>query len=263
MKVKPLNKLALKKMHAAGQLAASVLDFITPHVKVGVSTEKLNQLCHEFTLKHGGISAPLNYKGFPKSICTSINDVVCHGIPSETEILKNGDIMNIDVTVILDGYHGDTSRMFWAGDVSDTAKKLTQTTYDCMMAGINTIHSGSKLSDIGKAIEPLAKKENYGVVREYCGHGIGKIFHTEPMVLHYDYKNPGHDLKFRAGHTFTVEPMINMGGQWQTKLLDDNWTVKTQDGDLSAQFEHTLSVTENGVEIHTLSPEGFTCPPYK
>lgn len=249
-------------MRAAGRLAAEVLDFITPHVNAGISTEKLNQMCHDYTVQHGGISAPLNYKGFPKSICTSINDVICHGIPSEKDILKNGDIVNLDITVILDGYHGDTSRTFWVGEVSEEAKQLTINTYNAMMAGINTVKSGSKLSEIGAAIQPFADKAGYSVVRDYCGHGIGKEFHTDPMVLHYKYDDPRFDARLRKNTTFTIEPMFNLG-VYEGKLMDDDWTVKTKDGKLSAQFEHTILVTEDGVEILTASPAGYTHPPYK
>lgn len=262
MKVKPKNNVELKKMRAAGQLAASVLDYITPFVKEGVSTLKLNNLCEEFTQKHGAVSAPLNYRGFPKSICTSINDVVCHGIPSAEDILKDGDIVNIDVTVILDGYHGDTSRMFYVGNVSEEDKKLVENTYKSMMIGIETIKSGSYLNDIGKAIDKFIRPQGYGIVTEYCGHGIGKIFHEEPAVVHYDQKNPLTDMRLRKGMTFTVEPMINHGLSG-TELMDDEWTVRTSDRRRSAQFEHTIAVTDEGVEILTASPKGYTYPPYE
>lgn len=262
MKVKPKNNVELKKMRAAGKLGAEVLDYITDFVEVGVSTEKLNQLCHDFILEHNAIPAPLNYRGFPKSICTSINDVICHGIPSEKEILKDGDIINIDITVILDGFHGDTSRMFLVGNVSEQDKKLVQDTYDAMMAGINTIKSGSDLSEIGKTIQKFAEPKGYSVVRDYCGHGIGQVFHDEPMVLHYDPQNSMYNLKLRKGMTFTVEPMINLGA-YEGNVMEDDWTVRTIDGKKSAQFEHTIAVTENGVEILTASPKGYTCPPYK
>mgnify|MGYP001332141003 CR=1 FL=1 len=261
-KVKPLNNVELKKMRAAGKLAAETLDFITPHVQPGVSTLKLNDLCHDFILKHNAVPAPLNYRGFPKSICTSVNDVVCHGIPSANHILKDGDIVNIDVTVIVDGYHGDTSRMFYAGTPSPEAKKLVEITYECMMAGIETIRSGSWLSNVGKAIEALAHEHNFGVVREFCGHGIGSEFHTDPMVLHYANNDRRYDLRLRKGMCFTVEPMINQG-TWETEMMDDGWTAKTADRKLSAQFEHTMAVTENGVEIFTKSPAGYTFPPYE
>jgi len=262
MKVKPKNNIEIKKMRAAGKLAGQVLDYITPFVEPGISTLKLNDLCAEFTEKHGALSAPLNYRGFPKSICTSLNDVVCHGIPSAEDILKDGDILNIDITVILDGYHGDTSRMFISGDTSKENKKLIQHTYDAMMLGISQIESGAMLSKIGKSIQPFCENAGYGVVREYCGHGIGSVFHEEPAVLHYDPQNPEYDLKLRKGMTFTVEPMVNIGTAGN-HLLPDEWTVKTNDGKNSAQFEHTLAVTADGCEIFTLSSEGYTCPPYK
>ena len=262
MKVKPKNNVEIEKMRAAGRLAAEVLDYITPFVKVGVSTQELNDLCEAFTQKHGAISAPLNYRGFPKSICTSINDVICHGIPSEKDILNDGDIVNIDVTVIVNGYHGDTSRMFYVGNVSEEDKKLIQTTYESMMAGINTIKSGSNLNDIGAAIEARIKPTGYSIVRDYCGHGIGKEFHTDPMVLHYDtHGDKRTNLKLRKGMTFTVEPMINIG-TFQSELMKDEWTVKTADRKRSAQFEHTILVTDEGVELLTKSPKGWDCPPY-
>lgn len=260
-KIKPKNNVELDKMRVAGKLAAEVLDYITPFVKPGISTNHLNDLCEEYTQKHGAISAPLNYRGFPKSICTSINDVVCHGIPSEKDILKEGDIVNIDVTVIVDGYHGDTSRMFYVGEVSEEAKKLVETTYKAMMAGIRTIKSGSQLANIGWAIENVISPHGYGIVKDYCGHGIGKEFHTDPMVLHYGVNDKRYDVKLKKGTTFTVEPMINVG-TYETELMNDDWTVKTADRKLSAQFEHTIAVTADGVEILTLSPKGYTCPPY-
>ncbi|MDD9911867.1 MAG: type I methionyl aminopeptidase [Alphaproteobacteria bacterium] len=261
MKPKPKNSVELTKMRAAGQLAAQVLDFITPHVEVGTNTLKLNDLCHDFILKHNATPAPLNYKGFPKSICTSINDVVCHGIPSEKDILKDGDIVNIDVTVILDGYHGDTSRMYLVGNVSDEARKLVDDTYEAMMIGINTIKSGSYLSEVGKAIQEYSDKRCYGVVRDFCGHGLGKVFHESPPVLHYYPQIGCEDFRLRKGTTFTVEPMINLG-TWEAETMEDGWTARTKDRKLSAQFEHTLAVTEDGVETFTESPKGWHKPPY-
>lgn len=248
-------------MRRAGRLAAEVLDYITPFVAPGVNTAKLDALCHEFIVKNNAVPAPLNYRGFPKSICTSINDVVCHGIPSETDVLKEGNILNIDVTTIVDGYHGDTSRMFYIGAVAPEAKKLVETTYKAMMAGIKTINSGSRIADIGEAIQAVADKEKYSVVRDYCGHGIGRIFHDEPMIFHYRNQEPRQLVRLRKGLTFTVEPMINQG-VWQTETMDDGWTVRTADRKLSAQFEHTVAVTDNGVEILTESPAGYTLPPY-
>ena len=262
IKPKPKNNIEIKKMRSAGRLAAEVLDFMTGHVKEGVDTEKLDKLCHDFICDHNAVPAPLNYRGFPKSICTSINDVVCHGIPSTKDILKDGDILNIDITVILDSYHGDTSRMFLVADVSEKAKKLVNDTYDAMMKGIATIKSGSKLHQIGKTIQADAGAKGYGIVKDYCGHGLGKVFHEAPMVLHYYPQPSGTDLKLRKGLTFTVEPMINLGTH-KCETMDDEWTVKTMDRKLSAQFEHSLVVTEDGVEILTESPKGLHKPPYK
>ncbi|NBV05676.1 MAG: type I methionyl aminopeptidase [Proteobacteria bacterium] len=249
-----------EKMRAAGKLAAEVLDFITPFVKVGISTESLNKLCHDKIIENGAIPAPLNYKGFPKSICTSINHVVCHGIPSEKE-LRDGDILNIDVTVILEGWHGDSSRMYYVGEPSVKAKRLCQTTFDCMMLGIEQVKPGNTLGDIGFAIQSYAEKQGFSVVRDYCGHGIGKIFHTEPSVVHYGKKGAG--IVLQEGMFFTVEPMIN-AGKFETILSKhDGWTVTTRDKSLSAQFEHTVGVTKDGVEIFTTSPKGLDFPPYK
>lgn len=246
------NKEEIKKMRSAGKIAAKVLDFIEPYVKAGLSTEELNKLCHEFTISHGCISAPLNYRGFPKSICTSINDVVCHGIPSESDILKDGDIINIDITVIKDGYHGDTSRMFFVGHVSDEARLLVERTKKAMLRGIEIIKPNIFLNEIGKTIEKYASKFHYGVVRDFTGHGIGKKFHEDPHVCHYDTGKPGPRLK--SGMTFTVEPMINLSPKWKTEVdKKDKWTVRTLDGALSAQFEHTILVTDTGYEILTIS----------
>ncbi len=247
-------------MRKAGRLAAEVLDYITPYVTPGVTTEALDKLCHDYTVKHGAISAPLNYKGFPKSICTSINHVVCHGIPGPKK-LANGDIVNIDVTVIIDGWHGDTSRMFMIGDkVSRKAERLVQVTYDSMMAGIEAVKPGATLGDIGHAIQTLAEAERFSVVRDFCGHGIGKIFHTSPSVVHYG--EPGTGTVLEPGMFFTIEPMIN-AGHWATKVLEqDGWTAVTRDRSLSAQFEHSLAVTDDGFEIFTQSPKGWLKPPY-
>ncbi len=249
-----------EKMRAAGKLAAEVLDFITPYVKVGVTTDHLNKLCHDKIIENNAVPAPLNYRGFPKSICTSINHVVCHGIPSEKE-LKNGDILNIDVTVILNGWHGDTSRMYYVGEPSIKAKRLTQVTFECMMLGIEQVKPGNTLGDIGHAIQSYAEKHGFSVVRDYCGHGIGRIFHTEPNVVHYGKKGSG--MVLEEGMFFTVEPMIN-AGRYETLLSKhDGWTVTTRDKSLSAQFEHTVGVTKDGVEIFTASPKGLDFPPYK
>lgn len=260
MKLTPKNPIELNHMRAAGKLAAEVLDYITPHVKAGVSTLHLNDLCHAFIEKNNAIPAPLGYRGYPKATCISVNEVVCHGIPSATEILKDGDILNIDVTVIKDGFHGDTSRMYTVGNISPEAQQLIRTTYDAMMAGINTITSGSYLYDIGNAIADVVKPHGYGIVRDYCGHGLGRLFHEDPMVLHYANREfPS--VRLRNGLTFTVEPMINLGTH-ATELQNDGWTVLTVDRKLSAQFEHTLIVADNGPEILTLSPAGYTLPPY-
>ncbi len=246
-------------MRKAGRLAAEVLDFIAPYVVPGAATEDLDTLCHDFIVDHGAIPAPLNYKGFPKSICTSINHVVCHGIPGPKRLV-DGDIMNIDVTVILDGWHGDTSRMYIAGDKAPVkAQRLIDVTYDCMMAGIEVVKPGVHLNEIGRAIQRVADMARFGVVQDFCGHGIGTTFHSTPSVLHYDTPEPGPVLM--PGMFFTVEPMIN-AGHFATKTLNDGWTAVTRDRSLSAQFEHTIAVTEDGYEIFTLSPKGYTRPPY-
>ncbi len=246
-------------MRKAGRLAAEVLDMIAEHVKPGVTTDRLNTLCHEMIVGAGAIPAPLNYRGFPKSICTSINHVVCHGIPGE-QTLKDGDIVNIDVTVIVDGWHGDTSRMYFSGEPPIKAKRLTQITYEATMLGIEQVKPGNTVGDIGHAIQTHAEKHGYSVVRDYCGHGIGKVFHHAPSILHYG--KPGQGPELKEGMFFTVEPMIN-AGDWPTILnKHDNWTVTTRDKSLSAQFEHTLGVTKDGYEIFTLSPRKYYHPPY-
>jgi methionyl aminopeptidase len=254
------SKEDFTKMRAAGFLAAQILDFIAPFVKVGVSTDELNKLCHDKIIENGAIPAPLNYKGFPKSICTSINHVVCHGIPSEKK-LQNGDIVNVDVTVIVDGWFGDSSRMYFAGEPSIKAKRLTQITYDCMMLGIEQVKPGATLGDIGYAIQTYAEKNGFSVVRDYCGHGIGKIFHADPSVVHYGKKGSG--MVLQEGMFFTIEPMINAGGFETILSKHDGWTVTTRDKSLSAQFEHTIGVTKDGFEIFTKSPKGLDFPPYK
>lgn len=246
-------------MRKAGRLAAEVLDMITDHVRPGITTDELNTLCHDYIIAHNAIPAPLNYRGFPKSICTSVNHVVCHGIPG-TYRLKDGDIINIDVTVIVDGWHGDTSRMYWVGEPPIKAKRLVQHTYEAMMKGIEKVRPGATVGDIGHAIQEFAEGLRYSVVREYCGHGIGKIFHTAPNIMHYGVPGKGNILK--EGMFFTVEPMINVG-DWRTILSKhDNWTVTTRDKSLSAQFEHTIGVTADGFEIFTASPKGWKLPPY-
>ncbi len=246
-------------MRKAGQLAAECLDFITPYVKPGVSTDELNTLCHDWTLERDAVPAPLNYRGFPKSICTSINHVVCHGIPGD-KVLADGDIINIDVTVILDGWYGDTSRMFYAGKPSIKAQKLVETTFECLWRGIEMVRPGATLGDIGHAIQSYAEKKRYSVVRDFCGHGLGRVFHDAPNVMHFG--RPGEGEVLREGMFFTIEPMIN-AGKLDVKILADGWTAVTKDRSLSAQFEHSLGVTADGYEIFTLSPTGLDCPPYK
>jgi methionyl aminopeptidase len=242
----------IEKMRIAGKLAADVLTMIEPFVQKGVTTNELNQICHDYIVDvQQAIPAPLNYHGFPKSICTSVNYVVCHGIPSD-KALKEGDIINIDITVIKDGYHGDTSKMFMVGKASIIAERLTRITQECLYIGINLVKPGARLGDIGAAIQKHAEKNNYSVVREYCGHGIGSGFHEEPQVLHYGKAGTGEVLQ--AGQCLTIEPMINAGKK-NCKVLKDDWTVVTKDKKLSAQWEHTLLVTETGVEILTLRPE--------
>ena len=241
----------IEKMRVAGRLAAEVLKMIAPHVQPGVTTDALDRLCHDYIVNvQRAVPAPLNYKGFPRSICTSVNHQVCHGIPGDKQ-LKKGDIVNIDVTVIKDGYHGDTSRMFFVGEPSIQAKRLVQVTHECMLRGISAVRPGARLGDIGHAIQSHAEANGFSVVREYCGHGIGRVFHEDPQVLHYG--NPGAGMTLASGMTFTVEPMINAGRR-EVKLLPDNWTVVTRDHSLSAQWEHTVLVTDSGYEILTQIP---------
>jgi methionyl aminopeptidase len=246
--IKTASEIA--KMRVAGRLTAEVLEMIAPHVQVGVTTGELDRICHEYitqTLK--AIPAPLNYNGFPKSICTSVNDVVCHGIPSETKKLKNGDIVNIDVTVIKDEYHGDSSIMVPVGETANHATRLIEVTQECLYLAIKLVGPGTTLGDIGHVIQQHAEKNYYSVVREYCGHGIGKVFHEEPQVLHYGRKGTG--MVLEPGMTFTIEPMINAGRRHTRLNKSDGWTVTTKDGRLSAQWEHTLCVTEDGCEVLT------------
>ena len=231
---------------------------ITPHVKVGVTTEEIDRLCHEYIVRHNAIPAPLNYRGYPKSICTSINHVVCHGIPGPKR-LADGDIVNLDITVILDGWHGDTSRMFGVGEVSIKAKRLMDVTYEAMMRGIAAVRPGATLGDIGYAIQSYAESERCSVVRDFCGHGLGRVFHAPPSVLHYGRPGTGQVLK--EGMFLTIEPMINLGRP-ETKILADGWTAVTKDRSLSAQFEHSIGITATGCEIFTLSPAAYTKPPY-
>jgi len=239
----------IEKMRVAGRLAAEVLEMIEEYVKPGVTTEELDRICHQYiTEVQKAIPAPLNYKGFPKSICTSVNHVVCHGIPSEKKVLKNGDILNIDATVIKDGYHGDTSKMYFVGKPSIAAERLVRVTQECLYKGIEMVRPGARLGDIGHVIQKHAEAHHYSVVRDYCGHGIGRVFHEEPQVLHYG--EPGTGLELQAGMTFTIEPMLNQG-KYHTRLLPDGWTVVTKDHKLSAQWEHTILVTETGFEVLT------------
>ncbi|MGH7187270.1 MAG: type I methionyl aminopeptidase [Pseudomonadota bacterium] len=246
-------------MRTAGRLAAETLDFITPHVVAGATTEALDRLCHDFIVGHGAVPAPLGYRGFPKSICTSVNHVVCHGIPNERKVLLNGDILNIDVTVIVDGWHGDTSRMFTIGKPSVKARRLVEVTYEAMMRGIAAVKPGATLGDIGHAIQSHAETNRYSVVRDFCGHGLGRIFHTAPSILHYG--RPGAGTVLRQGMFFTIEPMIN-AGRYEVKVLEDGWTAVTRDKSLSAQFEHSIGVTVDGFEIFTESPKAWHLPPY-
>lgn len=242
----------IEKMRVACRLAAEVLDMIAPHVIAGITTDEIDRICHDFIVDvQHAIPAPLNYKGFPKSICTSINHVICHGIPGPKK-LKNGDIVNIDITVIKDGFHGDTSKMFFVGDVKPYARQLASVTQEAMYLGIQEVRPGALLSRIGAAIEQHAEKHNYSVVREFCGHGIGRDFHEEPQVLHYF--EPKYEIKLEAGMIFTIEPMINQGKR-HIKMLPDGWTAVTKDHKLSAQWEHTVLVTPDGYEVLTLRQE--------
>lgn len=245
-------------LHAAGKLAAETLDMIAPFVVPGVTTEKLDQICHDFMLDHKAVPAPLNYRGFPKSTCTSINHVVCHGIPGPRR-LEDGDILNIDITVILDGWYGDSSRMYAAGAANTKAKRLMDVTYESLMIGVAAAKPGATLGDIGHAIQSFVEAQRFSVVRDFCGHGIGRRFHEPPNVLHYG--KPGTGTKLRPGMVFTIEPMVN-AGRPEVKILDDGWTAVTRDRSLSAQFEHMIGITETGCEVFTLSPAGHTKPPY-
>ena len=252
MSVSIKNKAEIKKMQLAGKLAAEVLDMISPYVVPGVSTGELDEICHNYIVNEQKlIPAPLNYKGFPKSICTSVNHQVCHGIPGKKK-LKNGDILNLDVTVIKDGYHGDTSKMFTVGEASILAKRLIKITQEAMYIGINEVKPGARLGEIGYTIQRFAESKGYSVVREFCGHGIGRVFHEEPQVLHYGKADTG--LVLQPGLIFTIEPMINAGKR-HVKVLSDGWTAVTKDRSLSAQWEHTILVTETGFEILTLREE--------
>lgn len=253
MTIKIKTPEEIEKMRTACRLAAEVLEMIEPYVKPGVTTDELNRICHDYIVnEQQAIPAPLNYHGFPKSICTSVNQVVCHGIPNDKK-LKSGDIINIDITVIKDGYHGDTSKMFYVGDVAPHARRLCEVTRECMLKGIELVRPGARLGDIGEVIQKHAESNHYTVVREYCGHGIGAEFHEDPQVLHYGKAGTGDELK--AGMIFTIEPMINAGKRHVKLNKRDGWTVETTDRRLSAQWEHTVLVTDNGYEILTLRKE--------
>lgn len=245
-------------MRKAGKLAAETLDYITPFVVPGVTTEELDRLCHDYILANNAIPAPLNYRGFPKSICTSINHVVCHGIPGQ-KALQKGDAINIDVTVILDGWYGDSSRMYFADKPKIKAAKLADVTFEAMWRGIEQVKPGATLGDIGHAIQTFAEAQRYSVVRDFCGHGIGRVFHDAPNVMHFG--RAGHGAVLQEGMFFTIEPMINIG-KADVKILEDGWTAVTRDKSLSAQFEHTIGVTKDGYEVFTLSPKGLDKPPY-
>jgi len=262
MSVTVKNEDDIRKMRVAGKLAAEVLDFITPHVQPGVTTEEIDRLCHDYMVNvQDTIPAPLNYAPpghapYPKSICTSINNQICHGIPSD-RVLKKGDVVNIDITVIKEGYHGDTSRMFYVGEPSIQAKRLCEITYQSMWKGITEVRPGARLGDIGFSIQQFAESHGFSIVREFCGHGIGKVFHEEPQVLHYGKKGTGLELK--EGMTFTIEPMVNAGKK-DIRMMPDGWTVVTKDRSLSAQWEHTILVTKKGYEVLTVSEN--TPPPF-
>ncbi len=249
---------SFEQIRIAGSLAADALDEVTAHVEPGITTDTLDKICYEFIRDNGGYSAPLFYRGFPKSCCTSTNHIVCHGIPSK-KYLNEGEIINIDVTSIVNGWHGDTSRMFFIGEVSVKSKNLVSTTYDSMMKAILLVKNETYLGDIGEAIQTHVEKKGFSVVRDFCGHGIGKVFHEPPNILHYGKKGEG--IKLKPGMIFTIEPMINEG-LYNTKLLKDGWTAVTKDKSLSAQFEHTIGVTNNGFEIFTKSKKNYEQPPY-
>ena len=249
---------AFAGMLKAGQLAAETLDMIVPHMVPGVTTAEIDRLIYDFIVAGGGVPATLGYRGYTHSVCISINHVVCHGIPSE-KTLKSGDIVNVDVTPLLDGWHGDTSRMYLIGDVPIKARRLVEGTYECLMIGIEQAKPGNRMGDVANAIQRHAEKHRYGVVRDFCGHGVGRLFHDAPEVVHVG--KPGTGPELRPGMIFTIEPMINIDRP-DVKLLDDGWTAVTRDRSLSAQFEHSIGITEDGCEIFTLSPKGYTQPPY-
>jgi methionyl aminopeptidase len=252
-------KESFEKCKIAGGVAADTLDAVTSFVKPGVTTDQLDKICYEFIKDNGGYSAPLFYRGFSKSCCTSVNHVVCHGIPT-SKYLEDGDIINIDVTAIVNEWHGDTSRMFFVGNASVKCKNLVSTTYNSMMKAISLVKSGVHLGDLGSAIQNYVEEKGFSVVRDFCGHGTGKIFHEQPNILHYGKKGEG--MKIKEGMIFTIEPMINEG-KYNTKMLNDGWTAVTKDKSLSAQFEHTIGVTKDSVEIFTKSKKKYESPPYK
>ena len=258
-RIKLYDAEAFAAMHVVGRIAAEALDMLVSEARPGVSTETLNQRAHEFALDHDCIPAPLNYQGFPKSICTSINHVVCHGIPGE-QVLRDGDILNIDVTFIKDGWHGDSSRMYYIGAPPRKAQRLVEVTYEAMMRGIREARPGARLGDIGAAIQEYAEANRCSVVRDFCGHGIGLVFHDAPNILHYGRRGEG--IALREGMCFTIEPMLNLGKPG-VKLLGDGWTAVTRDRSLSAQFEHSIGITADGAVIFTLSPQGKHHPPYE
>ena len=256
--IKLYDAAAFEGMQAAGQLAATILDALVPHVVPGVTTEALDDIVRRMTLDAGAVPGTLGYRGYTKSCCTSINHVVCHGIPAP-KALKDGDIVNIDVTPVLDGWHGDTSRMFLVGDVALKAKRLVDVTYECLMLGIEQARPGNRMGDVANAIQTHAERHRYGVVRDFCGHGVGRVFHDAPEVVHIGRPGTGPELK--PGMIFTIEPMINIGRP-DVKMLDDGWTAVTRDRSLSAQFEHSIGITETGCQIFTKSPAGLDHPPY-
>jgi methionyl aminopeptidase len=257
-KIKLHGADAFAGMAKAGQLVAEALDLLADEVRPGVTTEALDQFVFEFAMDHGAVPAPLNYRGFPKSICTSLNHVVCHGIPGP-RALKEGDILNIDVTLIVDGWHGDSSRMYAVGKIPRAAERLLEVTYNALMRGVAAVRPGATTGDIGAAIQTYAESERCSVVRDFCGHGLGRVFHDRPNILHYG--EPGEGLTLKPGMLFTIEPMINLGKP-HVKILSDGWTAVTRDRSLSAQFEHSVGVTEAGCEVFTVSPRGLDLPPY-
>jgi methionyl aminopeptidase len=256
-KIKLHGPDAFAAMQKAGQLVAEALDLLVEEVRPGVTTEALDALVFDFAMDHGAVPAPLNYRGFPKSICTSLNHVVCHGIPGP-RVLKEGDVLNIDVTFIVDGWHGDSSRMYGVGKISRAAERLLEVTYNALMRGVAAVRPGATTGDIGAAIQAYAESERCSVVRDFCGHGLGRVFHDRPNILHYG--EPGEGLQLKPGMLFTIEPMINLGKP-PVKILSDGWTAVTRDRSLSAQFEHTVGVTETGCQVFTHSPKGLDRPP--